>query len=140
MMPKAKPKKVLKQQQKLAKSLRAKRLVVRKKPKPLKAPPRVKIALAGVAAVVAAGAVRMARVSAGLRMPRRTWPKTPPRRAIPARPRQTPSPGRLMMCLLPWQQPRKRRNALPRLRGALRPPHRHRNLSRNPRPRLSLSR
>ena len=89
--------------------------------------------LPDAAAVVGAAGVRMARVSVALRMPRRKWRKKPPRRAMSARPRRTPSPGRLMMFSLPWQQPRKRRNALPQPPGGLHPARLRRNRCWKPR-------
>jgi hypothetical protein len=67
----AKAKKAPKQQQKPAIRRKAKPSQPGKKPRPLRAPPRVRIVRAAEAAVVGVGAVRMARVSAWPRKPRR---------------------------------------------------------------------
>jgi hypothetical protein len=60
----ARAKKAPKPQQKPAICRKAKPSQPGKKPKPVRAPPRVRIVRAAVAAVVGAAAVRMARVSA----------------------------------------------------------------------------
>jgi hypothetical protein len=67
----AKAKKAPKQQRKRAICRKVRPSLPGMKPRPLKAPPRVRIVRVAEAAVVGVGAVRMARVSAWPRKPRR---------------------------------------------------------------------